>query len=140
MIDKEMPILISSITYEQIKECHKFLTVRNENKYITVFLSVRILLINKIRKTVDIFITLIQYERLFGHNPKCYIRGSEQWISIRNTINCLEIGRVFSVPLSLSFSKRVEIGIPGPVIVMKGRSFIVWSQNLVIKYRLRYCW
>lgn len=73
-----MPILISSITYEQIKECHKFLRVRNENKYITVFMNVRNLLINKIRKSVDIFITLIhiQYERLFGHNPKCYIRGS----------------------------------------------------------------
>lgn len=51
--------MIASITYEKVKECHKFLRLRNENRYITVFMNVWILLINKIRKTIDIFITLI---------------------------------------------------------------------------------
>lgn len=46
-------------------------------------------------------------------------------MNMNKKYNCPETGRVFSVPLSLSFSKRVEIGIPGPVIIMKGRSFIV---------------
>ena len=46
-------------------------------------------------------------------------------MKINEKNNCSETGRVFAVPLSPWFSKRVEMGIPGPVIRMMRRQVIV---------------
>lgn len=46
-------------------------------------------------------------------------------MKINEKNNCSEIDRIFAVPLSPWFSKRVEMGIPGPVRIMIRQQLII---------------